>query len=261
MSTQILRANLCAGAAALPARRASIVPGPFRTRSGHLWRDRVQHVSLARRWSTTSIGNRPREFEWPMENCRALCARIKRSDGRLWIFKWGSLFWLRYRIDTVAVVISRDLENPPVIDRPDKEATWRLKWTPQRGVGSASSTIVFDVTISLAPLLFRWFTRSCCSLPQLRWFKITVKLMIAWCKIYQYSHNIWYAHIRGRPDKYLASPPEGATIARQIYHRVVHSRRRLLSKFQSNRNRSFVLTACGNGLVRGFPKIDRKSVV
>ena len=35
--------------------------------------------------------------------------------------------------------------------------------------------------------------------------------------------------IRGRPDKYLASPPEGATIAREIYYRVVHSRRRLLN--------------------------------
>ena len=51
---------------------------------------------------------------------------------------------------------------------------------------------------------------------------------------------------------YLASSPEIATIAREIYYRVVHSRRRLLSKFQSNRTRSFILTACGNGQVRGF---------
>ena len=54
--------------------------------------------------------------------------------------------------------------------------------------------------------------------------------------------------------RYLASPPEGAIIAREIDYRVVHSRRRLLSKFQSNRTRSFVLTACGNGRVRGFDK-------
>ena len=61
-----------------------------------------------------------------------------------------------------------------------------------------------------------------------------------------------HLQIRRRFDKCLASPPEGATIAREIYYRVVHSRRRLLSKFQSNRTRSFVLTACANGRVRGF---------
>jgi len=38
----------------------------------------------------------------------------------------------------------------------------------------------------------------------------------------------------------------------EMYYRVVHSRRRLLSKFQPNRTRSFVLTACGIGRVRGF---------
>ena len=58
--------------------------------------------------------------------------------------------------------------------------------------------------------------------------------------------------LRGRSDKYLVSPPEGATIAREIYYRVVHSRRRLLSKFQSNRTRSFVLTACGNAVKRAM---------
>ena len=47
-------------------------------------------------------------------------------------------------------------------------------------------------------------------------------------------------NLRGQFDKCLASPPERATIAREIYYRVVHSRRRLLSKFQSNRTRSFV---------------------
>ena len=40
--------------------------------------------------------------------------------------------------------------------------------------------------------------------------------------------------VRGRSDKYLASPLEGATIAREIYYRVAHSRRRVLSKFQLN---------------------------
>jgi len=34
--------------------------------------------------------------------------------------------------------------------------------------------------------------------------------------------------IRGQSDKYLASPPDGVTIAREIYYRVVHSRRRLV---------------------------------
>ena len=37
--------------------------------------------------------------------------------------------------------------------------------------------------------------------------------------------------IRGRSDKYLALPPDDATIPREIYYRVVHCRRRLLSKF------------------------------
>jgi len=60
--------------------------------------------------------------------------------------------------------------------------------------------------------------------------------------------------LRGQSDKYLASPPDGVTIARKIYYRVVHSRRRLLPKFQPNRTRSFVLTACGIGRVRGFQK-------
>ena len=60
--------------------------------------------------------------------------------------------------------------------------------------------------------------------------------------------------IWGRSDKYLALPPGGATIAIETYYRVIHSRRRLLSKFQLNPTRSFVLTACGNGRLRGFNK-------
>ena len=58
--------------------------------------------------------------------------------------------------------------------------------------------------------------------------------------------------LRGQSDKYLASPPDGATIAREIYYRIVHCRRRLLSKFQPNRTRNFVMTACGSCRVRGF---------
>ena len=57
-----------------------------------------------------------------------------------------------------------------------------------------------------------------------------------------------------------ASPPEDATIATEIYYRVVHSRRSLLSKFQSNQTRSFVLTACGNGRVRGFDKYGKRAI-
>jgi len=57
---------------------------------------------------------------------------------------------------------------------------------------------------------------------------------------------------RGQSHKYLASPPDGVTITKEIYYRVVHSCRRLLSKFQPNRTLSFVLTACGIGRVRGF---------
>ena len=71
--------------------------------------------------------------------------------------------------------------------------------------------------------------------------------------------HVKYQHIRRWSDKYLTSPPEGATIAREIYYRVVHSRRRLHQKFQSNRTRSFVLTACGNERVRGFYKNGKRA--
>jgi len=33
-----------------------------------------------------------------------------------------------------------------------------------------------------------------------------------------------FLYLRGQSDKYLASPPDGVTIAREIYYRVVHSR-------------------------------------
>ena len=36
------------------------------------------------------------------------------------------------------------------------------------------------------------------------------------------------------PDKYLASPPDGTNIAREIYYRVVYSLRRLLQHFSRN---------------------------
>jgi len=42
------------------------------------------------------------------------------------------------------------------------------------------------------------------------------------------STEVKMAEIRGQSDKYLASPPNGVTVAREIYCRVVHSRRRLL---------------------------------
>ena len=67
-------------------------------------------------------------------------------------------------------------------------------------------------------------------------------------------------YVRGRSDKYLASPLDGATIAKETYCRVVHSRRRSLSKFQSDRTRNFVLTACGIGRVREFYKNGRKAI-
>ena len=72
--------------------------------------------------------------------------------------------------------------------------------------------------------------------------------------------KIEWHHIRGQSDKYLASPPEGATIARETYYRVVHSRSRLLSKFQSNRTRSLVLTACGNGRIRRVYKNGKRAI-
>ena len=68
------------------------------------------------------------------------------------------------------------------------------------------------------------------------------------------------AEIRGRSDKYLTSSSEGATVAREMYYRVVHSRRRLLSKFHSNRTRSFVLAAWGNGRVRGYYKNGKRAI-
>ena len=66
-------------------------------------------------------------------------------------------------------------------------------------------------------------------------------------------------NIRGRSDKYLASRSNGASIAREIYYRVVHSLTRLLSKYQPNRTRGFVFTACGNGRGGGFLEKRKKS--
>lgn len=48
-------------------------------------------------------------------------------------------------------------------------------------------------------------------------------------------------------NKCLVSPHDGATIAREVYFRVVLSHRLSLSKFQPNRARSFVSTACRTG--------------
>ena len=61
-----------------------------------------------------------------------------------------------------------------------------------------------------------------------------------------------FFNVRGQSDKYLASPPERASIAREIYYYVVHSSRRLLSKFQPNQTCSFVFTACGSEHIRKF---------
>ena len=69
--------------------------------------------------------------------------------------------------------------------------------------------------------------------------------------VYTYKQHINFLYtINLRSDEYLASPPDGATTARKIYNRVVHCRRRLLAKFQPNRTRSFVSTACGNCRIR-----------
>ncbi len=58
--------------------------------------------------------------------------------------------------------------------------------------------------------------------------------------------------IRGWSDKYLASPPDGVTIAKRVYYSVEPSCRRLISKFQSNRICGFVLTPCRSERVHGF---------
>jgi len=39
-----------------------------------------------------------------------------------------------------------------------------------------------------------------------------------------------FLRVRGQSDKYSASLPDGVTIAREIYYRVLHSRSRLLTK-------------------------------
>ena len=67
-----------------------------------------------------------------------------------------------------------------------------------------------------------------------------------------------FEELRGRSDKYLASLLEGATNVTEIYYRVVHFRRRLLSKFKSNRTRNFVLTACETGVFADFTKMEKE---
>ncbi len=58
--------------------------------------------------------------------------------------------------------------------------------------------------------------------------------------------------VRGWSDKYLASPPDGVTIARRVYCCVEPSCRRLTSKFQSNQICGFVSTLCRSERVHGF---------
>lgn len=58
----------------------------------------------------------------------------------------------------------------------------------------------------------------------------------------------------GRSDKYLAITSDDTTIAKNIYYRVKHSRRHILSKFQLDRSCSFVLTTCGRERVRILEK-------
>ena len=59
-------------------------------------------------------------------------------------------------------------------------------------------------------------------------------------------------------DKYLASPPYGASITRDIYYRLVHSLRWLLSKFQPNQTRSFVFPCVEAGVVADFRKMEKE---
>ena len=67
-------------------------------------------------------------------------------------------------------------------------------------------------------------------------------------------------HVRGRSDKYLTLPHEGATIASEIQYRVIHSRRLLLSKYQSNRARSFVLSAWKRACPRILQKWKKSNI-
>lgn len=64
-----------------------------------------------------------------------------------------------------------------------------------------------------------------------------------------------------RFDKYFASPSDGATIAREIHQRAVHSRRRLLYKFQSCQTCSSVLTLYESDCVQGFLKNGTRAVL
>lgn len=56
----------------------------------------------------------------------------------------------------------------------------------------------------------------------------------------------------------LSLTPYGANIAKAFYYRVVHSRRRLLSKFQLSQTCSFVLTARGSERVGGLWKKEKE---
>ena len=66
---------------------------------------------------------------------------------------------------------------------------------------------------------------------------------------------------QGGPISTLASPPDGASIAREICCCVIHSLRRLLSKFQPNQMRCFVLTAGMSTDFREMRKEQYRSVI
>ena len=65
-------------------------------------------------------------------------------------------------------------------------------------------------------------------------------------------------YLWGRFDECLASLPDGATIAKEIYYRVVHCRRRLLSKFQPNRTRCFVWPRVEAVMSADFRKMEKE---
>ena len=63
------------------------------------------------------------------------------------------------------------------------------------------------------------------------WANGCVEILVPILNIHRSGFCKFWGNIRGRSDKYFASALECATIAREIYYCVVHSRRRLLQNF------------------------------
>lgn len=134
----------------------------------------------------------------------------------------SNVYWNRFRNNTPKSGVRRGCVN------------WGHLHTPWVGWGSYAHMSRMKVPIKhCAP-----FTPTSSMLFETNWQRFSVYFPSAFpCTIFFFlllPLSQQTACIRRRSDKHIASPPDRTTISREIYYYVLHSRRWLLSKFQSN---------------------------